>query len=148
MSDGYQNYLMTMVNVVFKEIYPGYTAPVISRVANALLIGMITGQVVVGMLCDRIGRRAAMLSTTVFVVLGSVLGSVSGLGFSDLFWMLTVARGIVGFGAGGEYPTSSTTAGEATHEHVSKAGPGPSSSRLICPCASVSLSPSSCSSPA
>jgi MFS family permease len=41
-----------------------------------------------------------------------------------MFWMMTVARGTVGFGAGGEYPASSTSASEASNEHaLKKRGP-------------------------
>jgi len=44
-SDGYQNHLMTMVNVVFDRAYghDKYTSVVKSRVSNALLIGQIFG---------------------------------------------------------------------------------------------------------
>lgn len=39
-SDGYQNNLMTMANVIFKQLYPKeYTASVSTRVSNALLVG-------------------------------------------------------------------------------------------------------------
>jgi len=42
-SDGYQNNLMTMSNVVFKRLYPkDYTASVSTRVSNALLVGKYT----------------------------------------------------------------------------------------------------------
>lgn len=37
-----------------------------------------------------------------------------------MFWMMTVARGIIGFGVGGEYPASSTSASEAANEHAPK----------------------------
>ena len=33
-----------------------------------------------------------------------------------LFWMMDVARGIAGFGAGGEYPVCATSATEAADE--------------------------------
>jgi len=119
-SDGYQNNLMTMANVVFKELYPkDYTSTVSTRVSNALLVGAIIGQIFVGLVCDRIGRKAALVGTTLLIVLGATLataahganGSVSGL-----FWFLTIARGITGVGVGGEYPASSTSASEATNE--------------------------------
>ncbi|KAG9314454.1 major facilitator superfamily domain-containing protein [Chiua virens] len=78
-SDGYQNNLMTMANVVFKQLYSkSYTSTVSTQVSNALLVGAVIGQIVVGIICDRIG-----------------LG---------LFWFLTIARGITGVGVGGEYP--------------------------------------------
>lgn len=41
-SDGYQNNLMTMSNVLFKKEYPEqYTSSVSTRVSNALLVGEI-----------------------------------------------------------------------------------------------------------
>jgi len=33
-----------------------------------------------------------------------------------MFWMMVVARGIAGFGAGGEYPVCGTSATEAADE--------------------------------
>jgi MFS family permease len=33
-----------------------------------------------------------------------------------MFWMMVVARGIAGFGAGGEYPVCATSATEAADE--------------------------------
>lgn len=33
-----------------------------------------------------------------------------------MFWMMIVARGIAGFGAGGEYPTCGTSSAEASDE--------------------------------
>ncbi|KAF9532029.1 MFS Git1p-related glycerophosphoinositol permease [Crepidotus variabilis] len=128
-SDGYQNNLMTMSNVVFKKLYPkDYTSDVSTRVSNSLLVGKrydgaIIGQVVVGLICDRVGRKAALVITTALIVLGATLataahgahGSASGL-----FWFLTFARGITGIGVGGEYPASSTSASEAANEKTVK----------------------------
>ena len=48
-SDGYANSLMTLINVVLKAVYPTvYTSSVSTRVSNALLVGEILGQIVVG----------------------------------------------------------------------------------------------------
>ncbi|KZT68333.1 MFS general substrate transporter [Daedalea quercina L-15889] len=121
-SDGYHNNLMTMTNVVFKKLYPTeYTSDVSTRVSNALLVGEVIGQIIVGILCDRVGRKAGLVMTTLLIIIGAVLctvargahGSVQGL-----FWFMTVARGIVGVGAGGEYPASSTSASEGANEVI------------------------------
>ncbi|KZT00653.1 MFS Git1p-related glycerophosphoinositol permease [Laetiporus sulphureus 93-53] len=127
-SDGYQNNLMTMTNVIFKKIHAKeYTSTVSTRVSNALLVGEVIGQIVVGLICDRIGRKAALVVTTLLIVIGAILataahgahGSVTGL-----FWFLTIARGITGVGVGGEYPASSTSASEAANEKmVANRGP-------------------------
>ncbi|KAI1793877.1 MFS Git1p-like glycerophosphoinositol permease [Ganoderma leucocontextum] len=123
-SDGYQNNIMTMSNVVFKKLYPKeYTSEVSTRVSNALLVGAVLGQVSVGLLCDRIGRKVALVATTLFIVVGAILGTAAhGANGSvqGLFWFLTVARGITGVGVGGEYPASSTSASEAANEKLLK----------------------------
>ncbi|TWU76196.1 permease [Metarhizium rileyi] len=119
-SDGYQNNLMTMSNVLFKKEYPNeYTSQVSTRVSNALLVGEIVGQVVVGLTCDYMGRKTAIIMTTLLIVVGGILATAShGVTIDGMFWMLTVSRGIVGFGAGGEYPAASTSASEAANEHT------------------------------
>ncbi|KZP31225.1 MFS Git1p-like glycerophosphoinositol permease [Athelia psychrophila] len=123
-SDGYQNNLMTMSNVVFKKLYPTeYTSAVSTRVSNALLVGAILGQLGVGLVCDRLGRKVALVATTMFIVVGATLGTAAhGANGSvqGMFWFLTVARGITGIGVGGEYPASSTSASEAANEKMVK----------------------------
>ncbi|KAL6310057.1 major facilitator superfamily domain-containing protein [Sparassis latifolia] len=121
-SDGYQNNLMTMANVAFKQIYPKeYTSTVSTRVSNALLVGEILGQVFVGLLCDRVGRKAGLVVTTVMIVIGAILSTAAHGAHGSpegLFWFLTIARGITGVGTGGEYPASSTSASEAANEKM------------------------------
>jgi MFS family permease len=93
---------MTMANVLFKKEYPAeYTSEVSTRVSNALLVGEILGQIVVGLTCDYLGRKTAIILTTLLIVLGGILATASnGVTINGMFWMLTVSRGIVGFGAG------------------------------------------------
>ncbi|KIM85338.1 hypothetical protein PILCRDRAFT_817340 [Piloderma croceum F 1598] len=123
-SDGYQNNLMTMANVVFAKLYPKeYIGSVPTRVSNSLLVGAIIGQIFVGLICDRIGRKVALVSTTLLIVLGATLGTAAHGAHGSvqgLFWFLTVARGITGVGVGGEYPASSTSASEAANEKTVK----------------------------
>ncbi|KAI0331949.1 MFS Git1p-like glycerophosphoinositol permease [Cubamyces sp. BRFM 1775] len=123
-SDGYQNNLMTMSNVVFKKLYPKeYTPDVSTRVSNSLLVGAVLGQISVGLLCDRIGRKAALVATTLLIIVGATIGTAANGAHGSvqgLFWCLTVARGITGVGVGGEYPASSTSASEAANEKVLK----------------------------
>ncbi|KJR82000.1 uncharacterized protein SPSK_03293 [Sporothrix schenckii 1099-18] len=119
-SDGYQNNLMTMCNVLFKKEYAAvYTSAVSTQVSNALLVGEILGQVVVGLTCDYMGRKTAIVVTTLMIVLGGIMATTAhGVTTLGMFWMLTVARGVVGFGTGGEYPASSTSASEAANERT------------------------------
>lgn len=60
--DGYQNNAMTMINVLFQKRYGTavYNSEVSTRISNALLVGAVLGQVTVGVICDRIGRKSAI----------------------------------------------------------------------------------------
>ncbi|KAK5108037.1 hypothetical protein LTR62_008872 [Meristemomyces frigidus] len=125
-SDGYQNSLMTMTNVVLKSEYKTqYTSHWSTQVSNALLVGEIIGQITIGLCCDYLGRKTAIIVTTLMIVFGGILATASnGYSIYGMFWMMTVARGIVGFGTGGEYPASSTSASEAANEsRLSQRGP-------------------------
>ncbi|KAL8828424.1 MAG: hypothetical protein Q9191_002597 [Dirinaria sp. TL-2023a] len=121
-SDGYQNNLMTMTNVLLKKEYKKeYTSAVSTRVSNALLVGEILGQIAIGLTCDYLGRKVAIVTTTALIVIGGILATAShGKTIDGMFWMMTISRGIVGFGTGGEYPASSTSASEAANEHTLK----------------------------
>ncbi|KAF9240875.1 major facilitator superfamily domain-containing protein [Melanogaster broomeanus] len=124
-SDGYQNNLMTMSNVIFKTLYPkDYTSAVSTRcISTPPLSGAVLGQVFVGLICDRVGRKVALVGTTLLIVLGATLGTAAhgaNGNVQGLFWFLTFARGITGIGVGGEYPASSTSASEAANEKTLK----------------------------
>ena len=111
-----------MTNVLFRTAYKReYTPAVSTQVSNALLVGEILGQLVIGLICDYLGRKVAIVLTTAMIVLGGVLATAAhGATVLGMFWMITVARGVVGFGTGGEYPASSTSASEAANEHTLK----------------------------
>ena len=108
-----------MTNVVLSTEYADqYTSYYSTQVSNALLVGEIVGQITIGLTCDYLGRKAAIVITTIMIVVGGILGTASnGTTIIGMFWMMTVARGITGFGTGGEYPASSTSASEAANEH-------------------------------
>ncbi|KAI0076810.1 MFS Git1p-like glycerophosphoinositol permease [Panus rudis PR-1116 ss-1] len=113
-----------MGNVVFKKLYPqDYTAAVSTRVSNALLVGDIFGMILVGLICDRFGRKVALVGTTLIIVIGATLGTAAHGAHGSaqgLFWFLTFSRGLTGIGVGGEYPASSTGASEAANEKMIK----------------------------
>ena len=106
--------------VVFERLYPAeYTSVVATRLSNALLVGErndllclscqliadatyvgeIIGQITIGLLCDRVGRKAGLVFTTTLIVIGATL-CTAARGAHDsvqgLFWFLTLARGITG----------------------------------------------------
>lgn len=70
-----------------------------------------------GAIIDRFGRLSGVVFATLFLVLGIILATAShGKTDIGLFWMMIIARGVAGFGAGGEYPTCGTAATEAADE--------------------------------
>ncbi|KAI0121370.1 general substrate transporter [Xylariales sp. AK1849] len=111
-----------MLNVLYAQEYPDvYTSAVKTQVSNALLVGEVLGQICIGLTCDYLGRKTAIVLTTVLVIVGGILAAAAhGVTTLGMFWMLTVARGIVGFGAGGEYPAASTSASESANERTPK----------------------------
>lgn len=123
-SDGYQNNVMTMLNVVFPVLYPkDYDANMKTAVSNASLISTIFGQVAIGITCDYIGRKWSIVVATCFLILGTVMCAAShGVTANGMFWMLIISRGVTGFGIGAEYPASSVSANEAANESMKRRG--------------------------
>lgn len=106
------------VELLLAVLYPDVlTDSIYSRLSNAFLIGMIIGMLLFGVVVDQLGRKTGAVATTMLLVLGIVLSAAaSGNDPTGMFWMLIVARGIAGVGAGGEYPVSGAGAAEATDE--------------------------------
>ena len=98
--------------------YPkGISKIIKTRLSNSYLIGEIFGMLFFGVTIDRLGRRTGIVFATAFLVLGIVLATAShGKDQRGMFWMMIIARGIAGFGAGGEYPTCGTSSAEASNE--------------------------------
>ncbi|CCH41983.1 putative membrane protein [Wickerhamomyces ciferrii] len=124
MTDGYFNSNMTMMNSLFTQMYPKeYTADMKTAVSNALLVGEVLGQVSIGLTCDYFGRKWAIVTTTLFIVLGSIMATASnGITITGMFWMMVVSRGVIGYGCGGEYCVASSAASESANETVKKRG--------------------------
>lgn len=116
-----------MSNVLLKKEYPKeYTSAVSTRVSNALLVGEIIGQVIIrsivnflyiiilheekksllteaflpnSLTCDYMSRKTAIIFTTAMIVIGGILATAAhGVTINGMFWMMTIARGIIGFG--------------------------------------------------
>ncbi|KAJ9148866.1 Metabolite transport protein [Pleurostoma richardsiae] len=117
-SDGYNAAVIGNVELLLAILYPdALTDSIYTRLSNAFLIGMIIGMLGFGVFVDQLGRKTGAVATTVLLVLGIILSTAaSGTSPTGMFWMLIVARGIAGVGAGGEYPVSGAGAIEATDE--------------------------------
>lgn len=89
-------------------------------VNSAALVGAIFGQLVVGALADRLGRRVIFVLTGVLIVVASGLSALArpdlipDVGPQQLLYQIAAARFVVGFGVGGELPLSGSIAAEGT----------------------------------
>ncbi|KAJ7709519.1 MFS Git1p-related glycerophosphoinositol permease [Mycena rosella] len=123
-SDGLQNNIMSVTNVVFGQLYgSAYSSVWSTQLSNSLTVGTILGQLVIGYICDIKGRKWGIVLSTVLIVIGVILCTAAhgaNGSFHGFLWMFTIARGITGFGVGGEYPSSSTSAAEAANERMLK----------------------------
>ncbi|OOQ88920.1 inorganic phosphate transporter [Penicillium brasilianum] len=119
-SDGYNAQIIGYMEPLFAVLYKdGMSSTMKARLSNSYLIGEIFGMLFFGVLIDRIGRRTGVVAATAFLILGVVLATAAhGTTQLGMFWMMVVARGIAGFGAGGEYPVCATSATEAADETV------------------------------
>ena len=72
---------------IFTNILPKHT----------FRLGAIIGQLFIGLVCDRIGRKVALIFTTLLIVLGAIIGTAAHGAHGSakgLFWFLTFARGL------------------------------------------------------
>ncbi|GAA5895808.1 hypothetical protein JCM6882_001386 [Rhodosporidiobolus microsporus] len=123
-SDGLQNNVFTLANVIFGQMYgKAYTSAMSTRLSNSLTVGTILGQICIGIVCDLLGRKYGIVLSTVFIVVGIILATASHGAHGSLLgwsWFMTVARGMTGVGVGGEYPSSSASSVEAANEKMPK----------------------------
>ncbi|KAJ5573326.1 hypothetical protein N7450_010310 [Penicillium hetheringtonii] len=117
-SDGFNASIIGNIELIMGVIYPdSLTTEVAARLSNAFMVGMIIGMLSFGYISDKLGRKTGAVLTTTILVLGIALSAgASGLTEDGMFWMLIIARGIAGVGAGGEYPVAGAGAAEATDE--------------------------------
>lgn len=102
-SDGFNASIIGNIELLMEVIYPeSLTTAVASRLSNAFMVGMIIGMLAFGYISDKRGRKTGAVLTTTILVLGIALSAgASGLSDDGMFWMLIIARGIAGVGAGG-----------------------------------------------
>lgn len=102
-SDGFNASIIGNIELLMEVIYPkSLTTAVAARLSNAFMVGMIIGMLSFGYISDKLGRKTGAVLTTTILVLGIALSAgASGLTEDGMFWMLIIARGIAGIGAGG-----------------------------------------------
>lgn len=98
--------------------------------SSASLVGCVTGQLIIGFLGDYLGRKAALVITVVFNILGCIgryVSAASGMltppsalafpmGPINIVHALIFWRFVMGFGIGGTYPLSAVMGTESASE--------------------------------
>ncbi|KAF2033294.1 MFS general substrate transporter [Setomelanomma holmii] len=117
-SDAYNSAAMGQLSLLFAVLYPDtLSVATQSQLTNAFIVGLILGMLSFGFISDRLGRESGAVLTTLFLSVGIIMSAVShGKSDKGMFWMLTISRGIAGFGAGGEYPVAGAGTAESTDD--------------------------------
>ena len=114
-NDAYDLFVMSIVNVVLQEQYGDdvYTPGLKSAVSTGVFVGSVLGQLVFGYYADQLGRKRIMIYTASLLIFGGLASTfVYGGTPTRTLWLLAIARAILGFGIGGEYPLSCTSTAE------------------------------------
>ncbi|KAJ6088206.1 hypothetical protein N7486_009467 [Penicillium sp. IBT 16267x] len=93
-----------------------------TRISNSLIVGAILGIVVLGYTSDMFSRKAGLLVTSSLVGIGTLMSTVALQvnPSQNMLWYFVIARGIAGFGVGGEYPPSAAAGIEESDELMRK----------------------------
>lgn len=85
--------------------------------------GIILGQLAIGFIADRIGRKwGSVMNAAIMFVFGILMAASSGSDAGNIFAMFTACQFLFGVGVGGEYPVASTSANERAEntKHLQK----------------------------
>eukprot|EP00887_Chlorella_sp_A99_P005874 scaffold1.g5874.t1 len=83
-----------------------------------LVAGIIFGQLTIGLIADRLGRKlGSIMCAAIMMVFGVLIVASSPNGEPrNMFVMFTVVQALFGIGVGGEYPVASTSASERAEQ--------------------------------
>lgn len=96
---------------------PDFPEPVWAKytILGLVFAGAVFGMLVMGYVGDAIGRRAGMITTLSFVVVGAAGSALFAWGSADdIYGIIAFCRLLLGFGVGGIYPLSAAAAYEST----------------------------------
>ena len=106
-TDAYDLFVIGVVTAILTPIWHLTTAQ-LSLLLGAALASAAVGASTFGYLSDKFGRKRMYGTEIAIQFFGALLSA-----FSHSFLMLLIARIIVGFGIGGDYPSSAVVASEA-----------------------------------
>lgn len=106
-TDAYDLFIIGVVTAILAPIWH-LTAFQFALLNGASLASAALGAIIYGMLSDKFGRRRMYGTEVAILFFGAIFSALS-----TSFTMLLIARIIVGFGIGGDYPSSAVVASEA-----------------------------------
>ncbi len=114
-TDAYDLFVISLVIPILAGLYAGgkFDLTTTGLLGAAALLGAAVGQLVFGLLGDRLGRRR-MYVITLAIMAGGALGSALSvpLGMLSTVEVLILWRFVLGVGIGGDYPLSATIMSE------------------------------------
>lgn len=111
-TDAYDLFIIGVVTALIRPIWHLSIGQVALLNGSALLAAAL-GAVCFGLLSDKFGRKKLYGVEIIILFVGAIASA-----FAPSFWWLFIARFIMGFGIGGDYPTSAVVASEyAPNKH-------------------------------
>ena len=83
-----------------------------------LLVGLLSGQIIFGVIGDVLGREVSCRICIALMLIGSIFSLFAGLLFNDVVTEITVFRTALMVGAGGLYPLVATITKESTQQNL------------------------------
>ena len=105
MTDAYEVFVMNIVYLILVDLYG--STPYSSSLNVTILVGIALGQLLFGVLGDRLGRKPMFLVTGALLIVFAASAAVVPVVLAQPFVALAVVRFFLGIGIGGEYPLSS-----------------------------------------
>ena len=108
-TDAYDLFIIGVVTAILSPLW--HLSPYqIGLLNGASLLSAAFGAILFGALSDRFGRKKLYGSEIIIMVIGAIASACAGN-----FISLLIARTILGFGIGGDYPTSAVIAAEGAN---------------------------------
>jgi hypothetical protein len=113
--------ILILFEVVWNPCFKGYKTcekTWVEAINYLEIVGIIAGQILVGIIGDWIGRRWGIIQDAVVMFLGTVmLTAMWGTSLNGWVICYAISLLVFGVGVGGEYPMTSITAMEGIHGH-------------------------------
>lgn len=108
-TDAYDLFVIGVVTALLMPVWHLSTIQV-SLLNGAALISAAFGAIVFGWFSDKFGRKKMYGFEVLVLFIGAIVSAIS----PSYIWLL-ISRLVVGFGIGGDYPSSAAVASEAAH---------------------------------